>query len=606
MNRTKWLFYIAVVAALAFSLVLGAHASEGGIEYYGRAALSREPNSVALLYAYDQLVAGVESADAEISVWDGAHSLSSAELGEVYDAYTRDHTEHFWLAGSYSYTMTAETVKTVEPTYTMTGGELTAAKKAFDNAVNDMLSGVFAYTEEFERELFLHDKLDKAVTYGVSPNAHNAYGALIEGKGVCEGYAEAFQYLLQRAGIQSFIAIGSSVNPETGEREPHEWNIVRIDGEYYHVDPTWDDQGESIFHAYFNQSDAEIGKDHIMGGTEFDMPVCNSIKAQYFTVRGGAVQTGAYSASEIGARLREGGFSTCIYVSGGVDRFIEWMNENIVDICAAAGITGRFSYRYSYLGNEVDLIVAGATEKHTIETYVEAKKATCTAAGNIDYYICACGKMFFDLDAKNEVPEKGLVTVEPLGHDFSEKISDNKYLSSNGDCMNASEYYFACKRCFAKGTQTWTSTEYGEHNVSAEWYTRNGEHYRKCLTPGCEYVSNVTACYGGTATENSRAICEVCGGEYGELLPSVDTAHADTDTTTADTSKDTDADTTTPIEEDDSDSSAADDTYVGTDAPSRTDTEAEGVATYKTVTAVAVIVAAISTIYAASAKRRRR
>ena len=93
----------------------------------------------------------------------------------------------------------------------------------------------------------LHDRLAAQVMYdGSAANAHDAYGALVDGKAVCEGYAKAFQYLLQKAGMQSFLITGSSTNPVSGTAEGHAWNVVRVAGEYYHVDTVWDDQANTF------------------------------------------------------------------------------------------------------------------------------------------------------------------------------------------------------------------------------------------------------------------------------------------------------------------------------------------------------------------------
>ena len=163
----------------------------------------------------------------------------------------------------------------------MSGAELETAKLEFENEIDNILAGITPSMSEYEKEKYLHDALALRVTYIDSENAHNAYGALVEGEAVCEGYAEALQCLLHRVGIQSFIAIGSSVNPSTGSSEGHAWNTVKIDGKYYHVDLTWNDQGSKLFRAYFNVSDAIILKDHVIDEASFPLPQCNSLDSFY-------------------------------------------------------------------------------------------------------------------------------------------------------------------------------------------------------------------------------------------------------------------------------------------------------------------------------------
>lgn len=66
------------------------------------------------------------------------------------------------------------------------------------------------------------------------PTAFHAYGALMEGKAVCQGYAYAFKLLCDKAQIPCWIVTGYY-------KEPHAWNYVWLNGSYYMVDLTWDD-----------------------------------------------------------------------------------------------------------------------------------------------------------------------------------------------------------------------------------------------------------------------------------------------------------------------------------------------------------------------------
>ncbi|MCR5368797.1 MULTISPECIES: transglutaminase domain-containing protein [Eubacterium] len=114
-----------------------------------------------------------------------------------------------------------------------------------------------------QKVLALHDYLVDTCEYSTgNPNNDNefrAYGALIDGEAVCSGYAEALTLLLAGAGIKSDIIIGSAGN------EPHAWNLVEIDGNWYHIDSTWDDpKGMNVVsHAYYNLTDDEISFDHV-------------------------------------------------------------------------------------------------------------------------------------------------------------------------------------------------------------------------------------------------------------------------------------------------------------------------------------------------------
>ena len=330
-----------------------------GVPYYGRSALETLSNATALLYAYDAIAAGVEAAQDVIYVYNGTDPITQDELAMVYDAYRRDYAHHLWIGNTYSMGYTSVSVVNVSMPYLMSGEALTAARQAFDTAAAQMLQCINDEMSDFEKELALHDALAAKITYTSSANAHNAYGALVEGQAVCEGYAEALQYLLQCAGVQSFIAIGDSVNQETGQFVGHAWNYVRIDGDYYHVDLTWNDQDQRLYHAYFNQTDSVITQDHILDTTVYPLPVCTATAANYHIVKGSWMDT--YTVESIGTLLKENDLCAKVYITGDMQTFITWFQENIRAIAKAAGVKGGFSYGYGALGKEAEIYLKRAT-----------------------------------------------------------------------------------------------------------------------------------------------------------------------------------------------------------------------------------------------------
>ncbi len=357
-------------------------------EYYGRAALATLPNSGALLFAYDALASGIEISQEKISVYDGKNPISQSEMQMVFDAYRRDRTEHFWLGNSYTMSTSELTVHSVTPKYIFEGAALAAARAEFDSAVEEYLKLVEGVESEFERELILHDALAQNLTYVTgAENAHNAYGAIVQGRTVCEGYAEAFQYLLMRSGIQSFIINGSSINPSTGTAEGHAWNAVKIDGKFYHVDLTWNDQESGTFHAYFNQPTSVIEADHAIDSAVYPLPVCNYSDANYFNVKGGAVTEP--DAAELASLLKNGDFSAHVYIEGDTQVFIQWYYDNISAIASEAGLGGGFTYGYSKLGKELLLVLSPSACFRGVSLAVDS---SCT----LFYYVNVLDKTVLD------------------------------------------------------------------------------------------------------------------------------------------------------------------------------------------------------------------
>ena len=108
-----------------------------------------------------------------------------------------------------------------------------------------------------------HDDLVRASRYSANPSRGDAHSVLVEKEGTCDGYAAAFQLLCRLVGVESLIIRG-----KTGGR--HSWNMVRVDGQWRHIDVTWDDPLPDtpcrVVYDYFMLTDSQISKDHSWEG----------------------------------------------------------------------------------------------------------------------------------------------------------------------------------------------------------------------------------------------------------------------------------------------------------------------------------------------------
>lgn len=189
------------------------------------------------------------------------------EFNIAYRALCFDHPELFWLYSGEEAEMyyLSEAVdyggfyfvyiKMLEP-YTNYEGQM----KAFNNAAEEFLADIDQNVSEYEIVRQIHDKLIEKVNYDdpVESNqvtlargqdlAHTAYGALVADSSgnscyaVCDGYTLAMEYLLQQCGIEVAF-IGGLAGTSEQDAGGHAWNIVKVDGEWYELDSTWDDAG---------------------------------------------------------------------------------------------------------------------------------------------------------------------------------------------------------------------------------------------------------------------------------------------------------------------------------------------------------------------------
>lgn len=128
------------------------------------------------------------------------------------------------------------------------GTDRTEATNAIKSKLNSWMGEVCSKSTEFEKEKAAHDVICRDVAYQHNSLDQSIYSAIIMKKTVCVGYAGCLYMLLNAAGIDSGII--NSVS--------HDWNIVRINGIWYNLDATWDDQENGNTYKYFNRSLAKI------------------------------------------------------------------------------------------------------------------------------------------------------------------------------------------------------------------------------------------------------------------------------------------------------------------------------------------------------------
>jgi hypothetical protein len=128
----------------------------------------------------------------------------------------------------------------------------------------------------------------KASSRGIimNPSSHNAYGALVNKLAVCDGFSAAFALLSQKLGFDCMLVIGDSVFDSSSVK--HAWNIIRLQGESYHMDVTWDTRKyndiEVYSYSYFAVADGDIASDHTWDREI--APVCSDDSLDYYVKNG--------------------------------------------------------------------------------------------------------------------------------------------------------------------------------------------------------------------------------------------------------------------------------------------------------------------------------
>ena len=246
-------------------------------------------------------------------------------------------------------------------------------------------------TDPWEIALWLHNWLIYNANYDYTYSRYAASGVLLEGTGVCNSYMLAYGLLLDEFGIENMHIVSMQMN--------HGWNLVKLNGQWCHVDCTWDDPGEGGYEnfTYFGMDDELMGRDHSWDVSEY--PACTS-KENYYLIRKGCnVFSNKAEMMMLLCELAEARTERieCYYLGTDpnfpiIDTFKEWYNT--------------FGWKYGvwgYGGSYTDAMLVmtiryGSTgskpsnfdQIHT-HYYVEDTVAATCAQNGYTIFTCCCG-----------------------------------------------------------------------------------------------------------------------------------------------------------------------------------------------------------------------
>lgn len=212
-----------------------------------------------------------------IKAWQTSIDVSELGLtrGDINNGAVRSiinsHPEFISLSGGYTYWTSGSSITKIVFTYLTNAKE---EQQELDAALQEVKSKIdTSGMSDEEIVLAYHEYLTSTVAYAyedyfngtiAANHGYDMYGALVKHSCVCQGYAETMFYLLREAGLSCAIASSENIN--------HAWNIVKIRGNWYHIDATWDDPvwdmpGRS-YHDYFLVSFDTMNKNTLINHTK--------------------------------------------------------------------------------------------------------------------------------------------------------------------------------------------------------------------------------------------------------------------------------------------------------------------------------------------------
>lgn len=179
-----------------------------------------------------------------------AFAVDDEKTSSDYDymryVHKASHISMTGWGGIYQVTYDMEYLETLEQTEQVDQ----KVKKVLEKIISKDMS-------RYEKIKAIHDYIVDHVDYDTSTSFNSPYYALVQGSSACQGYATLFYKMMTEAGIPCRVITG------TAKGGLHAWNIVKLKGEWYNIDATWDDPvgafGKTkLRYDYFLKSDGDF------------------------------------------------------------------------------------------------------------------------------------------------------------------------------------------------------------------------------------------------------------------------------------------------------------------------------------------------------------
>ncbi len=170
------------------------------------------------------------------------YNLTVAEFNAIYDELK---VEHERMLGTYEFYTALKPSSLGNKVFSIrlntTDTDVLERYQRVNQNADAILAGIEPEMDDLDKVLYLHDSIVELVTYSKGEVGNQKYtlgGALGDGNAVCMGYAKALNLLLKEVGFETDYVRCDELS--------HGWSYVKLDGQWYHIDATWDDTRSSV------------------------------------------------------------------------------------------------------------------------------------------------------------------------------------------------------------------------------------------------------------------------------------------------------------------------------------------------------------------------
>ena len=448
---------VSAIMCLCFVIVLvkPISAKDAQHEIYTATLGYRQMETDAQRAAYVKIAKMILSYDREGIVFGPEEGVTRNDVANILRFIPYDYPEAFYFRGSCSLAENDGTIFIVPLYTTNVGGKMSVDEKdaviakqkdQFEVAVMRIVNNIPSYVDtDEEKSKYIFEYLASNVSYEAGDHDQTAYGALVEGKCVCAGYAAAYTVLMRKLGVNTWMVTGEAYNGEyTG---PHAWNVSWIDGKCVYTDPTWGDGESKVRYQYLNISGKKMNESHtwdnvydtvlyecdhnLQGDVTPAVKVTGIILNSTNKKMTSAGQTWQIAASVVPTNATN---KKLTYSSDNKD--VARVNSS-GQVTATGEGTAKITIRSEDGGALATVtITVDYPHKHSLKK-VELKMPTCTNPGYEKHFVCdGCGSIFKNASAKDKLTDISQITINPTGHEPGNNSFDN--LKHWVECKNCS------------------------------------------------------------------------------------------------------------------------------------------------------------------------
>lgn len=237
---------------------------------------------------YDFVIKAMQRHESKITI-PSTITVTTDDYCKIYEMIYNSEHSIFYIDTQMKYTSNSKTKRLVsaELCYTYTTDQISAMQKKIDEAAETIINRITDNMTEYDVAKLFYDTIVTNCVYDESgENCRDLYGCLVDGKAICGGYAKAFSYLCDKVGIQTLTITGDSLS-EGADPIPHMWNMIKLGGEWYHIDVTAGYVKNAVTpyirYDYFCVDDSCIKKSRTVYDQSYSYPAATANKYNYYT-----------------------------------------------------------------------------------------------------------------------------------------------------------------------------------------------------------------------------------------------------------------------------------------------------------------------------------